>query len=170
MINFHKIIVAIFILSLPINTLFANEKTAYVDIDYIFQNSNIGKKTLNAINDLNKKNINQLEKKNKDLKDLESSILNKKNIISENEYNNEVNLFKQKVSKFTEKKDKTVKDFNVFRKNELEKTFKLFRPIISNYMEQNSINILLDSKNIFMANDDLNLTEDILKIINNELK
>ena len=37
-------------------------------------------------------------------------------------------------------------------------------------MEQNSINILLDSKNIFMANDDLNLTEDILKIINNELK
>ena len=37
-------------------------------------------------------------------------------------------------------------------------------------MEQNSINILMDAKNVFMANDNVNLTEDVLKIINNEIK
>ena len=36
-------------------------------------------------------------------------------------------------------------------------------------MEQNSVKILFDSKNIFMSANELNLTEDILKKINNEL-
>ena len=37
-------------------------------------------------------------------------------------------------------------------------------------MKQNSVNILIDAKNIFMGNDSVNLTENILKIINDELK
>ena len=37
-------------------------------------------------------------------------------------------------------------------------------------MEDNSVSILFDSKNIFMGSTDLNLTEDILDKINNELK
>ena len=37
-------------------------------------------------------------------------------------------------------------------------------------MKKNSINILIDAKNIFMGNDSVNLTENILKIINDELK
>ena len=43
-------------------------------------------------------------------------------------------------------------------------------PIINNYMEENSVNLLFDSKNIFMGAKKLNLTEDVLKKINNELK
>ena len=78
--------------------------------------------------------------------------------------------FQKKVQDFTNQKDQTVKEFNNFRKKELEKIFKLFNPIISNYMKQNSVNILIDAKNIFMGNDSVNLTENILKIINDELK
>ena len=37
-------------------------------------------------------------------------------------------------------------------------------------MEQNSVKILFDSKNIFMGSKDLNLTEDILNKINQEVK
>ena len=48
--------------------------------------------------------------------------------------------------------------------------FELYRPLISNYMEQNSVNILIDAKNIFMGNDAVNITNDILELINNELK
>ena len=167
---FHKLIIAIFILFFPINFLSANEKAAFIDIDYIIQNSNVGKKTLNIIKDLNKKNISELEKKNKTLMELEISIKNKQNVISEDDFNNEVKIFQKKIQDFTKDKNKTVKEFNNFRKNELEKVFKLFKPIISNYMSQNSINILIDSKNVFMGSDDANLTKDMLKIINDELK
>ena len=37
-------------------------------------------------------------------------------------------------------------------------------------MKKNSINILLDSKNIFMGSSESNLTEKILKLINTEIK
>lgn len=158
------------ILIFPINFLSANEKIAFINVDYIVQNSNIGKKTLSKIKDLNKKNIDQLEKKNKNLIELETTIRNKKKIISEDDFNNEVKAFQQKVQNFTKEKDQVVSDFNNFRKEEIEKIFKLFKPIISNYMEQNSVNILIDAKNVFMGNDKVNLTEDILKIIDDELK
>jgi outer membrane protein len=148
----------------------AEVKTAFIDLDYIIQNSNIGKQTLKNINDLNKKNINILKKKNKILKELEIEIKNKENIISKQDYNNEIKNFQIKAKDFTKEKNKIVKDFNSFKKSELEKVFKLFNPIISSYMKKNSINILLDSKNIFMGSSESNLTEKILKLINTEIK
>ena len=167
---FNKLIIISFLLTLPINFSIANEKTGFIDVEYIIQNSNIGKISLNKIQVLNKKNINQLEKKNNSLNELEINIMNKKNIISEDEFNKEVVAFQQKVKNFTIEKDQTVKEFNKFRQQELEKILKLFRPIITNYMKENSINILLDSKNIFMGNTNVNLTEDVLKKINIEIK
>ena len=43
----------------------SSEPIAYVDMDFIIKNSEIGKKTLNLINNLNSKNINELKKKKK---------------------------------------------------------------------------------------------------------
>lgn len=152
------------------STSMSEEKNAFIDIDFLIQNSNIGKKVLKDINDLNQANINQLEKKNKSLKELEIEIKNKQKIISEQDFNNEVESFQQKVQDFTNEKNKIVKEFNDYRKLELEKVFKAFNPIISNYMKENSIKILLDSKYIFMGNPDTNVTNDILEIINKEIK
>ena len=167
---FYKLVLVLFLLIFHINILSANEKTAFIDVDYIIQNSNIGKKALNNIKALDIKNVNKFESKDKSLRELESSIRSKKNIISEVDFNNEVKAFQQKVKDFTTEKDQTVRDFNKFRKQELEKIFKLFNPIMNTYMQQNSVNILIDTKNIFMGNSEANLTEDILKKINEELK
>ena len=158
------------ILIFSFSSVSSNEKIYFVDVDYIVKNSNIGKKTLKVIDDLDKKNIENFKKKNIDLKDTENAIKKKKNIISKEDFNKEVVNFQNKVQKFTIEKNETVKKFNDFRNKELQNLFKLIRPLISNYMEQNSINILMDAKNVFMANDNVNLTEDVLKIINNEIK
>jgi outer membrane protein len=63
---------------LSINLVISSEPIAYIDMDFIIKNSEIGKKTLNSINILNEKNINELKKKEKILKDLESKIISKK--------------------------------------------------------------------------------------------
>ena len=82
----------------------------------------------------------------------------------------EVASFKEKYQKFNQDKNQKVKDFNDFKRKELENIFKKISPIINTYMEENSITVLLDSKNIFMGANKSNLTEDILKRINQELK
>ena len=153
-----------------INTSISKENIGFVNVDYLIQNSNIGKKLLANINDKDKKNLDNLKKKNKILQDLESSIKKKKNVISDEAYNKEVIDFKKKFQEFSKEKNKIVKEFNVFKKKEIENIFKKINPIINNYMEENSVNLLFDSKNIFMGAKKLNLTEDILKKINNELK
>ena len=165
-----KFFVTIFLSFFLFTSLMAEEKNAFIDIDFLLQNSNIGKRVLKNINDLNQKNINQLEKKNKNLIDLEIDIKNKKNVISEKEFKNEVSKFQEKVKTFTEEKNKIVKNFKNYRNAELEKVFKAFNPIISDYMNQNSIKILFDSKNIFMGSPNSNITEEVLELINNKIE
>ena len=167
---FKRFILIIIIFFTFINTSISKENIAFVNVDYLIQNSNIGKKSLANINDKDKKNLDNLKKKNKILQDLESSTKKKKNVISDEAYNKEVIDFKKKFQEFSKEKNKIVKEFNVFKKKEIESIFKKINPIINNYMEENSVNLLFDSKNIFMGSKKLNLTEDILKKINNELK
>jgi len=122
------------------------------------------------IDKLDKKNVEKLKKKNKSLQELEITIKNKKNVISEDAFNKEVISFQKKVQEFKAEKNEIVKNFNDFKRKELKNIFKKISPIINDYMEENSISILLDSKNIFMGSKKSNLTEDILDSINKEFK
>ena len=169
--KYFNILTFIFIFTFTfISTSISKENLAYINVDYLIQNSNIGKKMLTKISNKDKNNLDNLKKKNKILQDLETSIKKKKNVISDDAYNKEVIDFKKKFQEFSKEKNKIVKEFNVFKKKEIESIFKKINPIINNYMEENSVNLLFDSKNIFMGATKLNLTEDILKKINNELK
>ena len=149
---------------------YSNEPIVYVDIDFIIKNSDIGKRTLKKINDQNDRNIKDLKKNENILKELEVEIASKKNIISKEAFDKEVISFKEKVNKFKIEQKKMIKDFNNYKKNEVDLIFKKISPIINEYMEKNSVKILLDAKNVFMARNDLNLTNDILKEINKGVK
>ena len=167
---FNRLILIITIFFSFTNASISKENIGFVNVDYLIQNSNIGKKLLANINDKDKKNLDNLKKKNQILQDLESSIKKKKNVISDEAYNKEVIDFKKKFKEFSKEKNEIVKEFNIYKKSEIENIFKKINPIINNYMEENSVNLLFDSKNIFMGAKKLNLTEDILKKINKELK
>ena len=169
MYNLYKFLLILFISFLSISSSNSKE-TAFVDIDFIIANSDIGKKVLSSIDKLNKENLENLKKKNKSLQELEITIKNKKNVISDDAFKKEVVSFQKKVQKFKEDKNKVVKNFNDFKRKELENVFKQISPIINDYMEKNSVSVLLDSKNIFMGSKASNLTKDILERINKELK
>ena len=169
--KFLKKIFSIFLMSfLFASQLNSMEPIGYVDIDFIIKNSDIGKKTLEKINNLNQQNIDDLKNKEKILKDLEQQIANKKNVISKKVLDEEIVIFRKKVDEFKNDQKKIINDFNKFKEKEIQIIFKKISPIINSYMEKNSLKILFDAKNIFMARNDLNLTEDILKEINQEIK
>ena len=166
---FYKFIIVSFLSFILSNPSYSNDRIAFVDIDYIIKNSEIGKKVLLKINDLDDKNVNSLKKKDNMLKNLETEIRNKKNIISDEAYNKEVILFRKKIVELNEEKNNLVTEFTAYKKKELQIIFDQISPIISNYMDKNSITIILDSKNIFMGKVNSNLTNDILNEINKEL-
>jgi len=148
----------------------SSEPIAYIDMDFIIKNSEIGKKKFESIYNLNKKNIDELKKREKILNDLESEIISKKNIISKENFDKEVLLFKKKANKFKEDQSKMVKDFDNYKKKELDSILSNISPIINAYMEKKSVKILLDSKNILIGRSNLNLTNEVIKEINEKIK
>lgn len=166
MIKFKRIIFILILLILTFNKVYAQDKIGFVDIDFIIKNSNIGKKTLENINTLDEKNINMLKEKGEKLKNLENEIIKKKNIISDDAYEDEVNSFQKKLKIYSNDKKEMVKNFNKYKKDELDKVFMEITPIIKDFMDNNSVGILIDTKNIFMGKTEFNLTEEILKEIN----
>ena len=63
-----------------------------------------------------------------------------------------------------------VNNFKITKSQELENLFKIINPVIQDYMKVNSIGILLNSKNIFMGRKEIDLTQQLIKEIDNKIK
>ena len=167
--NLNKILLIILIFFSSIKFASANDQVAFIDIDYIIKNSNIGKETLEKINKLDEENIKKLKAQNKELKEQEIELKNKENIISNEAFEEEVKKLRKKIKMYSNEKNIMVKNLSQFKKVELDKVFKKIGPIVSKYMEKNSITMVFDTKNMFMGNSKSDITEEILKEINNSL-
>ena len=165
-----KLTLVIFFLIVSNNLSFASQNVRFADIDLIVQNSEIGKKTLSKIEKVNKSNIEKLSNFQKQLKESENEIKIKKNIISEEEFKKEVENLKNQITNFNKKKDLMVKDFSDLKKNELNALFAKINPIIQNYMNENSIEILINSKNIFIGSIKSDLTQVLIDEINSKIE
>ena len=163
-----KIKSAIILFFLIISTTFANsnDKVSFIDIDFILKNSNLGKSILNEIENLNNKNIDELSNKEKELKKIEEEIKSKKKILSEEEFNKEVDLLKERIKKYRVYKDELVKDFKQNEKEKINVFFKELNPIIQKFMDKNSIDILLDRKNVFIGKKNSDITNQIIQELN----
>ena len=163
-----KLLIIIFFLN--INFSYSNDKIAFINLDFVIQNSKIGKSVLAEIENLNNQNIRKLKLKESELKKIEEDIKNKQNILSQDEFQKEVNLLKEKIKKFRNTKDQLVRNFEKEREKGLNDFFLKINPVIQNYMDQNSIEILLERKNVFIGKNDSDITKDIINEINEKIK
>ena len=145
-------------------------KIVYLDIDYILSNSNKGKLILSNLENLNKKNIEILKSKEDLLKKEETELVKQKNIISNEKFNEKVNNLKNKIKTFRIEKDKLVKNFNIDREKNINEFLKLVNQILNKYAEENSINLVLNKKDILMGKKSHNITNIILEIVNKEIE
>jgi len=152
------------------NNVKAETKIAFIDIDYLMKNSNIGKISLKKLDNLNNKNINVLKENEKKLKQEENLLLQKQNIISQEEFEKELKILRNKIKEFNINKEKMVKDYNKFKSQELNITLQKFNKKIQEFMSQNSIDILLDKNNIYIGTVSSDITKEVLIAINNEFK
>ncbi len=159
----------LFFILFNITNSLGQDKTAFIDLEIVLKKSNYGKSLLNDLEELNKKNINELKIKESELKKNEDDLKKKQNIISKDEFDKEISLLKNKIEKYRKSKDQMVKSFDKKRKEVFNNFFSKVNPIIQIYMDENSIDILLERKNVFIGKNNSDITEIIIKKINNEL-
>ena len=152
-----------------INFSSADSNVYFINIDLVIKNTNIGKKTLKMIKSINDKNIEELKTKEISLKRLDDDINSRKNVLSNEEFDKELVNFKKKVESYKNLKDKLVIDYENERNKNLNDLFKQINPIIQDYMNKNSINVLLDNKYVFMGKNNFDITNNIIDEINNNI-
>ena len=148
---------------------FAN-KIAYIDLDLVIKKSDLGKKISKKLE--NTKNINTKEIKNREelIKNLEGEIKKKQNILSQDELKTEITNLQNQINEFNSYKAQIKDDFNKLKNDEILKFFSKVDPLIRSFLNENSIDILFNNKNVVVGKDSLDITNKIINIINNTLE
>ena len=169
MYNKFSILIYLFVFLITSNA-YSNEKIVYLDVDLIINKSkpaiSIIKK-IDKIRNKENKNLKNIEEK---IKKNNNELKKTKNLISEDEFKDKVAKFRDELKQFETKKIKTINEINKKRQQELNDFLSLINPLIQEYMEKNSIDIVIDKKHIFIAKSDHDITKDILEIVNNKIK
>ena len=147
-----------------------NNKIVYIDMDFLINNSKVGKSLslqISKLNESNKKNIDNLEN---EIKKEDKLISEQKNILSETEIKEKVKVLNTKIKNY---QNQLKLNRNFVNENRLKATAKLIeslRPILSDYSKENSISLVLQKKDIIMGKNELNITSDIIKILDETVK
>ena len=166
----NKKIFAILIIYFTLSSnVFAENKIAYLDLDFILSNTNIGKLTLEKLEKIEKKKNNELQIEGKKLKEEENKILASRAIITEEQLKKNISEFQIKIQKYTKDKSEQIKSLKKNRNTEIINLLNLINPIIKTYMDDNSISIVIDKKNIYIGDTTYDITKNLIEIINKKL-
>ena len=148
----------------------AQDKIVFIDLEQIVNNTNIGKKILSELNKINLDNIEKFKIKENLIKEKEISLNNTKNINSKTELQNKINLLKNEISIYNKEKNEKTNDFIKLKNKKLDELFKQINPLVSEYMNKNSITLIVDKKNVYLGKMDYDITDDIVELVNTKLK
>lgn len=153
---------------ITINNFVMANNIFFVDMDKILSTSKPGSLIIKKLNELDKKNVKDFNDIEKRIKDNETKLLSKKNILSKEEYNKGVDELRLEIKNYRENKKKIVQTFNNLKIKDTNKLLKSINPILSKYAKENSIDLILQKKNLVLGKSEFDITNIIIELINNE--
>ena len=167
--KFSIYLISLFIFFYP-NIVLPDNNIYFVDIDYLMNNSLAGKSIIIKLDEKTKFNKKKFEESEKNLQNEETRIISKKNILSEEEYIKEVQLFKKKVEDYKLSRNKTINQISKIKNDAQITLIELLTPILTDYANKNSISYIIPKQNIIIGKKELDITNSILKILNSKIK
>ena len=118
----------------------------------------------------NKKNISEFKKIEESLKENEKNIIKQKNILKDEEYNLKIADLKSEYSSYKELTNKKNGEFKKLQNNAGDKILKIINVILSDYATENEVSLIIDKKHVVIGKSQLDVTKDIMIILNNKVK
>jgi len=151
------------------NYLFA-DTPYYLNFKFILNQSEAGKKAQKVLKTKLDSGFKKFQEREKKIQEEEKKIIQQKKIISPEEYKKKVDELRNKVSNLQKERNKLLNDVAKQRANARNQLLKSLNPIIKNYMAEKNIKMVIDKKNLLLADDGLDITKDIMSILNQKLK
>ena len=148
----------------------ANEKIAFIDLNFIMNNSVAGTSINAFINNLSEEKNNDFKVIENEIKKDENELISKKNIIEDSIYNKKVNEIRMRINDYKLKRQKFNKNLNEKKIKYNNLLLEKLNPIISNYVEQNLIAVVLPKKMIIIGKKNLDITKQILEALDKSVQ
>ena len=159
-----------FFILFSFNQSFAEEKIAFVDLNFIFNNSSAGKKMNKLIQSKTKKINDEFNQYKKEIDEKKNKLTTQKNVISPEEY-------QKKILEL----EKNVKEYNIIiskKNNEILELKKKARvefskqaiTILEKFSVENSLSMILNKEHILIGKNSMDATSSILKIFDKNIK
>ena len=152
------------------NHVISEQKISFIDMDKVISTSKSGSSILKQLTDLNNKNLKFLKNEEKKFKEKEKKLISQKNIISEADFISKVDELKSEIKIYNQKRNKMITDFNKSKVDNTNNLLKLINPILVKFSEDKKIDIILQKKNLVVAKRELDITDDVITIVNTVIK
>ena len=164
-----KLILVVFISSF-FNQNISAELPYYLDFKFILNESIAGKKAQKDLKNKLENGLKELNKIEQNLQSDEKKIIAQKKIISEEEYKKKVKELRQKVIDLQKNKKNLLDTVGKQRSKARSELLKNLNPVIKDYMEEKKIRYVMDKKSLILADESLDITQDIIKKLNDKIK
>ena len=142
----------------------------FIDFKYILNQSDAGKKAQQALKNKLDNGIKKIQKKEKTIQEEEKNIIKQKKVVSAEEYKKKVNDLRAKVSALQKERSSLLKSVAEERSKMRSELLKNLNPIIKDFMKEKNIRMVIDKKSMLLADEDLDITQDIMQKLNAKLK
>ena len=148
---------------------YSESLVVFLDMDKIMLQSKAGKSITVELEKLHKNNITTFKQKEEELKKKETSIVSQKNVLSNEEFEKKINSLRKEANEYRIKRRDLINSLTKKRVDAQNKLINTINPILAEYSKKNSISIIIQKKNIIIGKSELEITDDILKILDNSL-
>jgi len=164
-----KFFLSIFLINIIFFNISLASNIVYLDLDYILNNSNSGKKIIYKLNEANKRNLELLKEEEKKLNLEKNEIDKTRNIISEAELTEKIKILNSKFQNFTKKQEVLSNEFKNLRNKEINNLLEKINPIIEKYMLDNNIDMVLKKENFYISKSEFDVSKRLILLIDKNI-
>ena len=167
--NYKKFFFSLIVLLFLPNALMA-DLPKYLDFKFVLNESVAGKKAQAQLKIKLDNGVKDLSKQEKTIQEEEKKIIQQKKILSPEEYKKKVTELRKKVSDLQKKRSKLLNTVAKQRSKARSELLKNLNPVVKEYMVEKNIRMVLDKKGVILADEKLDITNDIITKLNAKIK
>ena len=164
-----KLSIIIFLFFAFGNNIFA-ETPHYLDFKLILNQSDAGKKAQKFLKNKLENGLKDIKNKQKKILEDEKKLIQQKKVLSNGDYKSQVTELRSKVSSLQKERNSLMQSVAKQRSKAKNELLKNLNPIVKNFMKENKIRMVIDKKDVLLADDELNITNEIMKLLTKNLK
>ncbi len=142
----------------------------YLDFKFILNKSDAGAKSQSFLKKKLENGFKTIKDKEKKILEEEKKLIQQKKILSAEDYKKKVSALREKVSALQKERNSLMQSVAKQRNKAKNILLQNLNPIVKDYMKEKNIRVVIDKKSILLADENLDITKNIMDRLNKKLK